>query len=63
VQFSRSLPVNRLEVAQTLRTYDGLVPKEDLLAQVPFIEDAKAAYARLTLSSNEERVIRAGSGQ
>jgi len=48
VQFSRSLPVNRLEVAQTLRTYDGLVPKEDLLAQVPFIEDAKAALDRLT---------------
>lgn len=47
VQFSRSLPVNRLEVAQTLRTYDGLVPKEDLLAQVPFIEDAKAALDRL----------------
>lgn len=63
VQFSRSLPVNRLEVAQTLRTYDGLVPKEDLLAQVPFIEDAKAAYARLTLSPSGERVIRAGSGQ
>ena len=63
VQFSRSLPVNRLEVAQTLRTYDGLVPKEDLLAQVPFIEDAKAAYARLTLSPNGERDIRAGSGQ
>ena len=63
VQFSRSLPVNRLEVAQTLRTYDGLVPKEDLLAQVPFIEDAKAAYARLSLSPNGERDIRAGAGQ
>jgi len=47
VQFSRSLPVNRLEVAQTLRAYDGLVAKQDLLTQVPFIEDAQAALDRL----------------
>ena len=47
VQFSRSLPVNRLEVAQTLQAYDGLVSKRDLLTQVPFIEDAQAAIERL----------------
>ena len=47
VQFSRSLPVNRLEVAQTLQAYNGLVSKQDLLSQVPFIEDAQAALDRL----------------
>ncbi len=51
VAFSRSLPVNRLEVAQTLKTYEGIVPKENLLAQVPFIEDAKAALDRLMAES------------
>ncbi|MEG2702911.1 MAG: phage portal protein, partial [Clostridia bacterium] len=43
ISFSRSLPVNRLEVAQTVKTYEGLVPKRLLLAQVPFVEDAEAA--------------------
>jgi SPP1 family phage portal protein len=55
VQFSRSLPVNRLEVAQTLKTYDGLVSKKDLLAQVPFIEDAQAALDRLLGEGGESR--------
>ena len=58
VQFSRSLPVNRLEVAQTLKTYDGLVSKKDLLAQVPFIEDAQAALDRLLGEGGGNREIR-----
>ncbi len=48
VEFSRSLPVNRLEVARTLQAYQGMVPKEALLSQIPFIEDAHAAYLALT---------------
>jgi len=48
VFFSRSLPVNRLEVAQTIQAYRGLVPTETLLSQVPFVEDAAAAYEALT---------------
>ena len=43
ITFSRSLPVNELEIAQTLATYDGMVPQELLLAQVPFVEDADKA--------------------
>lgn len=43
IQFSRTLPVNELEIAQTLKTYEGLVPTEQLLAQVPFLENGAAA--------------------
>ena len=43
IGFVRSLPVNDLEVAQTLNAYDGLVPRELLLAQVPFVEDVREA--------------------
>lgn len=39
ISFTRSLPVNDLEIAQTLATYNGIVPPELLLAQVPFAED------------------------
>ena len=35
--------VNDLEIAQTLATYQGMVPEKLLLAQVPFVEDAEAA--------------------
>lgn len=43
--FSRSLPVNELETAQTLSAYRGLVPDRLLLSQVPFIGDAQAVLA------------------
>ncbi len=43
ITFNRSLPVNELEIAQTLSAYDGMVPQELLLAQVPFVEDAEEA--------------------
>ncbi len=45
--FSRSLPVDQLAVAQTIRTYEGLVPTEILLSQIPFVEDAKALLEKL----------------
>ena len=47
ITFSRSLPVNDLEIAQTVQTYDGLVPRELLLTQVPFVDDVKAALQML----------------
>lgn len=47
IQFSRSLPVNKLEVAQTLKAYEGLVPKRLLVGQIPFVEDAEAAMEAL----------------
>nr|DAI09835.1 MAG TPA: PORTAL PROTEIN [Caudoviricetes sp.] len=56
ITFSRSLPVNDLEIAQTLATYQGMVPEKLLLAQVPFVEDAEAAGKLL----NRERAEAAG---
>ena len=56
ITFSRSLPVNDLEIAQTLATYQGMVPEKLLLAQVPFVEDAEAAGKLL----NRERTEAAG---
>ncbi len=41
IVLARSLPVNELEVAQTLKTYETLVPKEVLLSQIPFVENPK----------------------
>ena len=37
--------MNRLEVAQTLKAYEGLAPKKLLVGQVPFVEDAEKAIA------------------
>ena len=47
ISFSRSLPVNELEIAQTLSAYSGMVPQELLLAQVPFVEDVEDAAAMM----------------
>lgn len=41
ITFKRMLPVNDLEIAQTVQAYRGIVPDEILLTQVPFIENAK----------------------
>ncbi len=47
IVFNRSLPVNELETAQTLAAYQPLVPRELLLAQVPFVADAPEAMTLL----------------
>lgn len=47
ISFSRSLPVNEMEVAQMVRTLSDLVPEEVLLSQVPFIKDVKLALDML----------------
>lgn len=46
IQFTHSLPVNELEIAQMVSTLDGMVPMETLLSQLPFVVDpAEAAEA------------------
>ncbi|MBN1778444.1 MAG: phage portal protein, partial [Clostridiales bacterium] len=40
ITFSRTLPVNDLEIARTVRAYRGIVPDEILLSQVPWVDDA-----------------------
>jgi SPP1 family phage portal protein len=47
ITFSRSLPVNELEIAQTVQAYQDIVPDELLLGQVPFVEDADKALEML----------------
>lgn len=43
MMFRRSLPVNDLEIAQTVQMLQGIVPDNLLLSQVPFIEDVAQA--------------------
>ncbi|HPF86513.1 MAG TPA: phage portal protein [Candidatus Limiplasma sp.] len=45
ITFKRSLPVNDLEIAKTVQAYQGIVPDEILLSQVPFVENAKDTAA------------------
>lgn len=45
--FTRALPVNDLEIAQTVQTLQGLVPDQLLLAQVPWVSDVQAALEML----------------
>ena len=39
-QFTRGLPKNVTEIAQTVSSLDGIVSRETLLSQIPFVEDA-----------------------
>ena len=43
IMFRRSLPVNDLEIAQTVQYLQGIVPDNLLLAQVPFVDDVAQA--------------------
>lgn len=52
ISFTRSLPSNELEIAQTVATYQGMVPQQLLLGQVPFVEDAEEAMAMLEQEQN-----------
>ena len=47
IAFTRSLPVNDLEVSQTLMNYSDMVPRKLLLSQVPFVEDPDKALQML----------------
>jgi SPP1 family phage portal protein len=45
--FTRSLPVNDAEIAQTVATLKGIVPDKLLLAQIPYVQDVEGAIAML----------------
>lgn len=45
--FTRSLPVNEVEIAQMVKDLQGIVPDEILLAQVPFVSDVQKALEML----------------
>lgn len=61
MRFFRSLPVNDLEIAQTVQAYNGLVPQEALLTQVPFIEDAQAAAEEMRQEQQERAKMQAAA--
>ena len=42
VEFTHSLPVNELEIAQMIQTLTGLVTNETLIELLPFVTDSKA---------------------
>lgn len=52
--FTRSLPVNELEVSQMVRNLTGIVPQETLLGQVPFVDDPTAAAEEMRAAEEEK---------
>lgn len=53
ITFTRALPSNEVEIAQTVTTLQGLVPDEILLAQIPFIDDVGQAMDMLVQQKAE----------
>jgi len=47
ITFTRSMPVNELELAQEVQTLRGIVPDQILLTRLPFVADAAAALEML----------------
>lgn len=45
--FTRNLPSNTLELAQMVSTLEGIVSKETLLAQLPFVDDVDGEVERV----------------
>lgn len=53
ITFSRSLPVNELEIAQTAQTLSGIVPQETVLGMIPMITDVQDALDKLEAERQE----------
>ena len=47
ITFNRNLPANDTEIANMVRTLNGIVSSETLLAQIPFVEDVASEEERL----------------
>lgn len=47
ILFNRNIPQNLNEIADTISKFNGIVSKETLLAQVPFVDDVEAERLRL----------------
>jgi SPP1 family phage portal protein len=56
--FKRNLPQNEYEISQMINNLVGLIDKETLISQLPFVEDASAIIERL----NEEDRVKYGMG-
>ena len=53
ITFKRSLPSNELEIAQMVATLNGIAPRQALMSQLPFIEDAEQAVEELKAEKAE----------
>ncbi len=47
IVFRRSLPVNDMEIAQMVQMLQGIVPDNELLAQVPFVDDVASSIEQM----------------
>jgi SPP1 family phage portal protein len=47
ITFTRSLPVNELEIAQMAQAYEGILPDEMILSKIPGVDDPKATAEML----------------
>ncbi|MDD3410284.1 MAG: phage portal protein [Eubacteriales bacterium] len=54
IAFTRSLPVNDLEIAQTVAAYDGHVSDMTLLQHIPWVDDAEAELQLLQSQRDEQ---------
>jgi SPP1 family phage portal protein len=61
MMFRRSLPVNDLEIAQTIQMLKDLVPAKLLLAQVPFVEDVQSAFDDLAQEKKDNIAAQAAA--
>lgn len=53
ITFSRSLPVNELEIAQTAQTLSGIVPQETILGMIPAVTDVQDALDKIEAEKQE----------
>lgn len=53
IKFTRSLPVNELEIAQTAQALSGIVPRETVLGMIPAVTDVTAALEKLDLEKRK----------
>jgi len=54
IVFTRAMPMDTMEVAQMISLLNGMVSKETLLAQLPFVNNVAAELARLENSNIKE---------
>lgn len=47
ISFTRSLPVNEIEISQLITNLENKVSNQTLISQLPFVEDVKAEIERL----------------
>ena len=54
IQFTRNVPTNDTEIAETVEKLAGIVSRQTLLAQLPFINDVAAEVEKLEKENEEQ---------